>query len=77
MKMLAPDIPQTVESLRAQLEDAIVHLPSHLVTNWAIDEACRKLCAAGYAAEVRVVRARLASSYVPFGFAPTTARRAA
>ena len=77
MKTLVQDVPQTVEMLRAQLEDAIVHLPSHLVTNWAVDEACRKLCAAGYTSEVRAVRARLASSYVPFVFAPTTARRAA
>lgn len=77
MKTLFQDVPKSVESLRFELEDAIARLPSHLVTNWAVDEACRKLCAAGYTSEVRAARARLASSYVPFGFAPTTARRAA
>lgn len=63
-----------VESLRLQLDAAINELPSHLVTSWPVDEACRKLCAHGDFAHVRAVRARLASGYVPYG---TQAKRAA
>lgn len=66
-----------VDSLRLELEDAIKRLPSHLVTSWPVDEACRKLCAHGDGEFVQRVRARLGARYVPYGsarrVAPTSA----